>query len=89
MHLEEMRVVRDRANQMAHLVRLIRRLGEERVEVGIDAIDVVGRGDARRIFEIVRREVRKQLANRGDAVFVGVRGEVRDAGDLVVRVRAA
>ena len=88
-HFQKVSFVGDGLDQIANLVGLIRILGDEVVELRIDAVDVVGVRDARRIVEIVRRNERQQLADRGQAVFIGVGREVRDAGDLIVRLRAA
>ena len=88
-HLEEVAVVRDRVDQVQHVVRLVRRRRHQRVERVVFAIErIVGRL-ARRIVEVVVGHERQQLANQRDALGVVLDGEVRDAALLVVRHRAA
>ena len=54
-HLEEVALVGDRVNHIEHVVRLVRRRGDETIERRVLAIGrIVGRG-ARRVVEVVRR----------------------------------
>src|SRR5260370_8950270 len=54
MDLEKLTLVGDRLDQVANLVRLIRTLGDEGVELDVPAIDVIGRRDARLTVTIAR-----------------------------------
>ena len=87
--LEELAVVDQHAHDVAHVVGLVRVLGDDRVEPGVHPIRVVGRLHARRRLEVVLRQEREQVARVLEAVVLVVEGEVRDAGLRVVADRAA
>ena len=83
-------------DDLVHVVGLVRRVGDQRVELGVGVGDLAagrrasaGRAGGRRVVQVVRRQVGQQLPGEVQAVVL-VRGlVVRDAGLDVVRVRAA
>ena len=89
LHLEEVAVVDHAVDHVLDVVGQVRLGGNQRVELFVGAIDRIGAGLARRIFEIVRRHEAEQLANHAEAFGVVVRQEVRHARLLVVRHGAA
>ena len=76
--LEERAVVDNRFDHALHVVRLVRRVGDQPVELGRLAVDRVGRRCVRRGLEVVLGEERQQVAGVVDACLL-VRGDqVRD-----------
>ena len=61
-HLEELAVVDDLRDHLLHVVRLVRLVGDERVELGRLAVDGIGRRGVRRRLEVVLRQEREQVA---------------------------
>ena len=87
--LEELAVVDDEAHDVAHVVGLVRRVGDDLVELLVHPRRVVGGEDARRRLEVVLGQEREQVARVLDALVLVVGGEVRDARLRVVAHRAA
>ena len=69
-HLEEVAIVHDRVDDVEHVVRLVRRGGDDGVERLVFAIGRIGRLDARRIVDVVAGHERQQLADQQHAVLV-------------------
>ena len=89
LHLEEVAVVDDARDDVLDVVGLRRIGGHDGVERCVFAIGGIVGGAARRRIEIVRGQKAEELAQHGEALLIVVREKVRDAGDLVVRGRAA
>ena len=88
-HLEEVAVVDDGVNDVLHVVRLVRAVGQHRVQLRVGPIDRVLARDGRRALLVVLRDEAEQLADQGQRlVFVGA-DEVRDAALGGVDVGAA
>jgi hypothetical protein len=60
--LEELAVVHDEPHDVAHVVRLVRAVGDHRVQLGVHAVRRVGRQHARRRLEVVLRQEPEQVA---------------------------
>ena len=88
-HLEEVAVVGHALHQRVHVVGLVGRFRDQRVERVVLAIDGIAGVEARRRIEVVRRQERQQLAHQRDRLAIAGHGEVRDAALHAVRVRAA
>ena len=88
-YLQELAVVDDAPDDVVHVVRLVRIVGHETVELRLLAIARVGRLRERRRVEIVLREEREQVARVLEAGLLVGRGEVRDARLRRVSRRAA
>ena len=87
--LQELAVVADRPDQVQHVVRLVRRLRHEGVEGRVLPAGGVGRLDARRVVQVVARQVAEQQPQQRQAVLVGRDREVGGAALHVVRHRPA
>ena len=87
--LEELLVVDDQLDHVAHVIRLVGVVGHDVVELGVHALGVVGRLHARRALEVVLRQEAQQVAAVLQARVLVLGGELRDAGLGVVRHRAA
>ena len=87
--LEEVAVVDDVADDRLDVVRLRRRVGDDRVELGRAAIARVVRAHVRHRLEVVLRQEREQVARLVAERVLVVGDQVRDARALRVRVRAA
>ena len=88
-HLEEVAVVDDLGDDLLHVVRLVRRVGDEVDDPVARALGIVGRLEVRRVLEVVRRQERQQVAHLLDARLLVVGDERRDARLGRVRHRAA
>ena len=88
-HLEELAVVDDETDHVAHVVRLVRRVRHDRVELRVHAVRVVGRVHVRRRLEVVRRQEGEEVARVLEAGVLVLGREVGDARLRVVRHRAA
>ena len=77
--LEELAVVDDPADHVAHVVGLVRAVGHDVVELGVLAERVVGRLDPRRGLEVVLGQEREQVARVLEARVLVVGGEVGHA----------
>ena len=88
-HLEELAVVDDPVDDVAHVVRLVRVLRDDRVELGVLAVDRVGGLEVGRRLDVVLREEREQVARVLEARLLARGREVGDARLRGVRVRAA
>src|ERR1700738_2861162 len=87
--LEEIRVVHDGVNGVFDVVRLLRIVGDERVERIIAAIYGIGGGAARWVVDIIRRKKAEKFANHGQAVGVVGSDEMGHAAGGVVGHGAA
>ncbi len=76
-------------NDVFDVVRLVRFRGNDGVELLVGAIDGIGARLTRRVVKIIGWHKAQQLANHAEAFGVVVCQEVRHAGLLVVRHRAA
>ena len=89
LHLEELAVVDEQVHHVAHVVRLVRVVRDDAVELRVLAVGVVARVHLRRQLEVVLRQERHQVAHVLEAALLVVGGEVRHAGLRVVRHRPA
>ena len=87
--LEELLVVDDAGDHLAHVVGLGGVVGDERVELLVFALGVVGRLEARRRLEVVRGQEAEQVAGVLEAALLVLGGEVGDARLRVVAHRPA
>ena len=87
--LEELAVVDDQADHVAHVVGLVGVVGDDVVELGVHPLRVVGGQHARRRLEVVLGQERHQVARVLEAGVLVVGGEVGDARLRVVAHRAA
>jgi len=87
--LEEVLVVEDELHHVAHVVGLVRRVRDYRVERLVHAVRVVGRLHARRRLEVVLRQEAHEVARVLDALVLVLGGEVGHAGLRVVGHRPA
>ena len=87
--LEELLVVDDARDHVAHVVGLLRVVGDERVQLGVLAVGIVVGLDPRRHLEVVLRQEADQVADVLEARLLVLGSEVRDAGLRVVGHRAA
>ena len=88
-HLEELAVVDDQLDDVAHVVGLVRVLGHDLVELGVHPLGVVRRLHARRRLQVVLREEADQVPAVLQAGLLILRCEVRNPRLRVVRHRAA
>ena len=86
--LEEIALVDDAADHVAHVVALLGLDGHDLVQLGV-GIDVVVGGQAGRLFEIVRGQEAEQAAAEVDGLLVVLGDEVDHAGVRHVGVGAA
>ena len=63
LHLEEVAVVDDLGDDLLHVVRLVRRVGDEVDDAVARAVGVVVGLEVRRVLEVVRRQERQQVAH--------------------------
>ena len=87
--LEELAVVDDAGDHLAHVVGLGGVVGDERVELVVFALGVVLGGEARRRLEVVGGQEAEQVADVLEAALLVLGGEVGDAGLRVVAHRPA
>ncbi len=87
--LEELAVVHDQADHVAHVVGLVGVVGDDAVQLGLLPQRVVGGLHPRRGLEVVLGQEREQVARVLQALVLVVAGEVRDARLGVVRHRPA
>ena len=78
-----------RRDHLLHVVRLVRIVGNERVEVRALAIARIGRLGERRRVEVVLRQEREEIARVVEAGLLVGRDEVCDAAARRVRRRAS
>ena len=78
-----------RVDHVFHVVRLLRIFGDERIERGVRAVPRIGGFAARRIIDIVRRQIADELANHGETIGIVARDEMGDAAFRIVCHRAA
>jgi hypothetical protein len=76
-------------DQVEHVVCLVGRRRHQPIEVGIFAVRRIIRRHARRIVDVVRRQVSQQIADQRQTLAIVVGGKVRDAAGGVVRHCAA
>ena len=92
-HLEELAVVEHVGDHLVHVVGLVRRVGDDRVEFFVLLIWLaqfrVGGLPPGRLVQVVGGQVGQQVAGEIDAILLVLGLVVRDAGLDVVRVRAA
>ncbi len=89
MDLEERALVRDDVHQVVHVIRLVRRRRDQCLERFVLPIDRIRGLAPGRVVDVVGRQVAEQLTDGPQAFAIVRRGKVRDAADLVVRLRAA
>ena len=96
LHLEELVVVEDAGDDLVHVVRLVRRVRDQRVELEVLVGQVVldracrhRRRIARRIGVVVARQVAQQVADVVEGVLLAGGDVVRRARLGHVGVRAA
>ena len=87
--LEELAVVDDQLCDVAHVVRLVRVVRHDRVELCVLTVDGVAGLDPRWCFEVVLRQEADEVAGVLEQLLLGVGGEMRDAGLGVVGHGAA
>ncbi len=88
-HLQEAPAVHDSVDDVQHVVGPVGLVRHDAVECRIHAAGWVVARAERRIVEIVRREVRQQLADELEAMLLGTGGEVGYAADARVSVSPA
>ena len=88
-HLEELTVVDDLGDDLLHVVRLVRRVGYEPDDPIARAVGIIVGLEVRRVFEIVGRQEREQVADLRERGLLVVAHERRDTGLRRVRQRAA
>ncbi len=79
LHLEELAVVQDSCHDLPHVVGLVRRLGNDGLQLRVGPLVVIGRRHVRRPLVVARWQVRQQAAHAGGAFLLGARQEMRDA----------
>src|SRR5438876_8463 len=79
LHLEEFTVVEDASHQLAHVVRLVRRLGHDGLELWVRALAVVSGGDEGRTLVVAGRQVGQQAPHARGAFILRARQEVSHA----------
>jgi hypothetical protein len=79
MDLDEVPVVDDAGDHGHHVVGLVRRVRDDRVELRRLPVDRVGAAQPRDRLEVVVRQEREQVSGRLDAARLVVRDDVRDA----------
>src|SRR6266849_2008958 len=89
LHLEEVAVVHHRADDLAHVVGLVRVLRDDRGERRVAPVGGVLGGNHGRVVQVVGGHEGEQLAHRGERLGLVGALEVRDAAPRVVRVGAA
>ncbi len=87
--LEELAVVDHVADHLGHVVRQVRRVGENRVQLGAEAVRIVAEVFDRRFLEVVRRQEAEQEPHVVEAGLLVGRHERRDTGLRRVAHRAA
>ncbi len=87
--LEELAVVDDQRDHVAHVVGLLRVVGDDRVERLLHPVDLVVGIDARRHVEVVRGQEGQQVAHVLEAALLVLGGEMCDPGLGAVAHRAA
>ena len=85
--LEERAIVDDRANHGVHVVRLVRTIGDQRVEFGAETISRIVRRRPRRSVNIVLRQERNQRTRIRDTRGLVLTDEVADTALLGMRIR--
>ena len=87
LHLEELVIVEDPGDHLMHVVGLIRRIRDQGVqfevlvgEVVLDCTRVRRRGSARRLAEVVGRQIAQQLADIVEGILLAGGDVVRGAG---------
>ena len=93
-YLQELAVVEHVGDHLVHVVGLVRRVGDERVELRVDLDHAFGVACFRdllpgRLVQVVRGQVGQQVAGEIDAVLLVFGLVVGDAGLDAVRLRAA
>ena len=88
-HLEKRSVVEHRVHEIVHVVRLVGRFGNETIERLVLAVDRIGDLAARRVVDVVPRQISQQLADHPKALAIVGDREVRHAAGRVVRHRTA
>ncbi len=86
---EEVAVVDHAADDVLHVVGPVRLVGDDRVELDVHAVRIVGRLEAGRIVDVVLRDEGEQAADERQAVLLVLGGELRDPALRVVGHRAA
>ena len=76
LNLEELAVIDDAGNYLIHVVRHVRIVGNDVVQVVLHAVDGVGTGYARCLLEVVLRNIREELLNHSDTLFLRLGREV-------------
>ena len=78
-NFEKVAVIDNRVNHIFHVIRQVRLIGDERVELLVQPIDRIVAGLARRVFQIVRWNETQQFANRRQTLGIVAAHEVRHA----------
>src|SRR5262249_26203043 len=69
---EEIALVEHRADDVEHVVGLVRLVGYDALEAFVAAVDRIPGGTPRRLLEIVLRQEGHQLADQGEALLLAV-----------------
>ena len=88
-NLEELAVVDDETDDVAHVVRLVRAVGYHAVQLLVHPQRIVCRLYSRRRLEVVLRQEREEVPGVLEALVLVVGGEMRDSRFRVVRHRAS
>ena len=89
LHLEELAAIEHSRHDLAHVVRLVGRLGHHGLQLHVGTLEVVRRRHERRPLRVGQRQIGQKLAHARGAFLLGLRQEVRDAGCRVVDLAAA
>jgi hypothetical protein len=79
-HLEKVAVIDHAPDDLVHVVRLVRVVRDERVELGLFAVTWIRRLGERRRIHVVLRQEREQVARVFETGFLVGSDEVRDPG---------
>ena len=86
---KEILIINDIVNNIADVVGLVGRLGNDRIQLFFRTVARVGRRDERWVVHVVGRDERQEFAGDTQCVFVGISREVSDTRLCVVRHRTA
>ena len=87
--VQKLAVVHDSLDDIEHVIGARGLLRNDRAEGLVDPLRVVALVGDRGVVQVVEREVAEEEPDGLHALFLGIQREVRHAGELRMRVRAA
>src|SRR5262249_59669700 len=84
LYLEKEAAVHHRVDHLDHVIRLLRVVGDDRLERLVYSLRVVVGREVRWVLQIVRREEREQRAKLVEGLLFAVGGEVRHTAAGIV-----